>query len=361
MSQTESRAMTSEEHNAVLLADPHVRKSSTANPNFLKQYYSESRLHHLSTWKAELKSKMQKMAAESGLTAKAATKRKPGSRRYIMHVDFDSFFAAVSLKKAPEYIDKPAVVAHGSGSGSEIASCNYPARAFGIKNGMWMKRALELCPDLKILPYDFPAYEEASELFYTAILEVGAVVQSVSIDEALIDVTSLILRTAASEGSGVDEGSVWREQEAADAIATALRARVKDKTGCDISIGIGGNILLAKVALRKAKPAGQYQVRPDGIMDLLGELKVESLPGVAHSIAGKLEEISVKLVKDIRQTSKERLIAVLGPKTGEKLWDYSRGVDWSEVGDQPAREVGLGRSQLGHPVCQPRPGRGLRS
>src|SRR5690242_21881913 len=43
---------------------------------------------------------------------------------------------------------------------SEIASCNYPARKYGVKNGMWMKRALELCPDLKILPYDFPARSE---------------------------------------------------------------------------------------------------------------------------------------------------------------------------------------------------------
>ena len=90
-----------------------------------------------------------------------------------MHVDFDSFFCAVSLKRAPEFVDKPAVVAHSPGSGSEIASCNYPARAFGVKNGMWMKRALELCPDLKVLPYDFPAYEEASQQFYDSILDVG--------------------------------------------------------------------------------------------------------------------------------------------------------------------------------------------
>src|SRR5690242_21825618 len=87
---------------------------------------------------------------------------------------------------------------------SEIASCNYPARKFGVKNGMWMKRALELCPELKILPYDFPAYEEASERFYDAILDIGGVVQSVSIDEALVDVTNIVLSAAGSDGTGVD-------------------------------------------------------------------------------------------------------------------------------------------------------------
>lgn len=203
----QGKAMTSEEHNALLLQDPRMKKSSTANPDFLRQYYSESRLHHLSTWKAELKSKMQKLAAEKSQQRKP-TKRKPGARRYILHVDFDSFFCAVSLKSAPNFVDKPAVVAHGTGDGSEIASCNYPARNFGVKNGMWMKRAKELCPELKVLPYDFPAYEEASRLFYECIVEVGGVVQSVSIDEALVDATSIILSDVGSDGSGIDEGSI---------------------------------------------------------------------------------------------------------------------------------------------------------
>ena len=127
------------------------------------------------------------------------------------------------------------------------------------------------------MPYDFLAYEEASRLFYECILEVGGVVQSVSIDEALIDVTSIILAAVGSEGSGIDEGSVWREQEKADQIALSLRDRIKAMTGCAVSVGIGGNILLAKVALRKAKPAGQYQIRPEEVLAFLGELKVDDL------------------------------------------------------------------------------------
>lgn len=331
--------MTSEEYNAWLLADPHIRKSSCANPNFLKQFYAESRLHHLSTWKAELKSKMQQLASERGAAPKPV-KRAPGSRRYIMHVDFDSFFCAVSLKKHPDFVNKPAVVAHGSGTGSEIASCNYAARQFGVKNGMWMKRGLELCPELKVLPYDFPAYEEASHKFYESILDMHGVVQSVSIDEALVDITSVVLQEAGSAGRGVDEGSIWREQEKVDQLASDLRAKVKEKAGCAVSVGIGGNILLAKVALRKAKPNGQRQIKPQEVLDILGTLEVTSLPGVAYSIGGKLEELGIKFVSDIRATSKERLTAVLGPKTGEKLWEYARGIDRAEVGDvQPRKSV----------------------
>jgi DNA repair protein REV1 len=331
------KQMTSEEHNAWLLSDPKIRKSSTANPEFLKQFYSESRLHHLSTWKASLKSSMQRLAAEKGLSNRK-TKSRPGSRRYIMHVDFDSFFCAVSLKRHPEYLDKPSVVAHSTGAGSEIASCNYVARKFGVKNGMWMKRALELCPDLKVLPYDFPAYEEVSRQFYEAIMGIGGIVQSVSVDEALVDATDVVLTAAESHGIGVEEGSLWREQQKVAEIALTLRNKIKEKTDCAVSIGIGANILQAKVALRKAKPAGQFHLKPEQVIDVIGDLKVEELPGVAYSIGGKLEDVGVKLVKDLRDVSKDRLISILGPKTSDKLHDYARGIDRTEVGEQPPRK-----------------------
>jgi DNA repair protein REV1 len=336
--QTKSRPLTAEEHNAVLLRDPKIRKSTVVDPNFLEQYYRESRLHHLSTWKADLKSQLQALANERSSSQTAKQKRSPGARRYVLHVDFDSFFAAVSLKKHPQYKDKPAVVAHGNGSGSEIASCNYPARKFGIKNGMWMKRAQELCPELKILPYDFPAYEETSRAFYDAILATGGLVQSVSIDEALIDVSNTCVAFGGSDGKGMSEGSIYREQAKADELALSLREEVKIKTDCNVSVGIGSNILLAKVALRKAKPAGQYQIKPEEVLDFIGQLQVQDLPGVAWSIGGKLEEIGIKYVKDIREVSKERLVQTLGPKTGEKLWEYSRGIDKQEVGEQVVRK-----------------------
>ncbi|EOA83271.1 deoxycytidyl transferase [Exserohilum turcicum] len=333
-----TRALTAEEHNAILLRDPNIRRSTVVDPNFLEQYYRESRLHHLSTWKADLKSQMQALAAEKTPSQRAKQKRVPGARRYILHVDFDSFFAAVSLKKFPEYKDKPAVVAHGQGSGSEIASCNYPARTFGIKNGMWMKRAQELCPDLKILPYDFPAYEQTSRTFYEIMLATGGIVQSVSIDEALIDVSNLCIAVGGSDGKKLSEGSNYREQAKAEEIALNLRDEVRSRTGCNVSVGIGNNILLAKLALRKAKPAGQYQIKPEEVLDFIGQLQVQNLPGVAGSIGGKLEDIGVKLVKDIRELTKERLIQTLGPKTGERLYEYSRGIDRQEVGEQAVRK-----------------------
>ncbi|KAJ5184013.1 DNA repair protein Rev1 [Penicillium capsulatum] len=315
-----------------------MRNTSVNNPDFLQQYYRESRLHHLSTWKAELKAQLQSAAREKTNSRIVQKKSPPGTRRYILHVDFDSFFAAVSILKHPELREKPVAIAHGPGSGSEIASCNYAARARGVKNGMWMKGALQSCPDLQVLPYDFPAYEDASRKFYSSVLSIDGVVQSVSIDEALVDITGLCVEAGGSDGRGISEGSIYREQAKADEIAQGLRDSVKDKTNCDVSVGIGGNILQAKVALRKAKPAGQFQLKPDAVLDFIGGLDVRDLPGVGYSLSAKLEDLGIKFVKDIRELTRERLISSLGPKTGLRIWDYSRGIDRKEVGAEDIRK-----------------------
>ena len=330
--------LTSEEYNAHLLSDPRMRSSSVVNPEFIQQYYRESRLHHLSTWKAELKSQLQSAAKEKSQSQTGQKKQAPGARRYILHVDFDCFFAAVSTLKHPELNGKPVGVAHGTGTGSEIASCNYIARSHGVKNGMWMKGALQACPELQVMPYDFPAYEDASRKFYSAVLAIDGIVQSVSIDEALVDISSQCLEAGGTDGRGISEGSIYREQAKADEIAQNLRDSVKATAGCVVSVGIGGSILLAKVALRKAKPAGQFQLKPDAVLDFIGNLMVQDLPGVGYSLGMKMEELGVKFVKDIRDLSREKLLSSLGPKTGAKMWDYSRGIDRTEVGNEVLRK-----------------------
>lgn len=117
-------------HNAAILANPSLRSSTAVNPDFLRSYFDQSRLHHLSAWKADLKNQIQQLTVQ-----KPSRSRKSGPR-WIMHVDFDCFFCSVSLVTRPELKEIPVCVGHGGGRSGEIASCNYPARKFGIHNGM---------------------------------------------------------------------------------------------------------------------------------------------------------------------------------------------------------------------------------
>jgi DNA repair protein REV1 len=67
----------------------------------------------------------------------------------------------------PELKERPVAVSHGNAATthgySEISSCNYPARKYNVKNGMFLSEALKLCPDLVLLPYDFDLYRTLSE------------------------------------------------------------------------------------------------------------------------------------------------------------------------------------------------------
>ena len=162
-----------------LMQNPEWRDAHTAvaGKKFIEGYYQNSRLHHLSTWKAELRllvgqaqenvesgefvfsSKDEALATVAGdrLSMRGAeiTKewsKSPGkdkgkgkatsTQKTIMHCDFDCFFVSAGLVDRPELRGKPAVVCHSQGVGegaastSEIASCSYEARAKGIKNGM---------------------------------------------------------------------------------------------------------------------------------------------------------------------------------------------------------------------------------
>lgn len=177
------------------MADPAWRAAHTSiAPDFIEGYYRNSRLHHLSTWKAELRNlvaEAQEKAEHGAAEASAATahqfsqsdsvskiiqenmnkkgwgtdsaedlsmkgvqlvKKNKGKGkekatdvdedRVIMHCDFDSFFVSAGLIDRPHLRGKPVVVCHSQGaqgglsSTSEIASASYEARQFGIRGGM---------------------------------------------------------------------------------------------------------------------------------------------------------------------------------------------------------------------------------
>jgi DNA repair protein REV1 len=179
-----------------------------------------------------------------------------------------------------------------------------------------MGRALELCKDLVCLPYDFPAYEKTSRDFYSILMSVDAdALQAVSVDEALLDVSSIC--------SGSPEP-----------LAQSIRDQVREKTSCDVSIGMGSNILLARLALRKAKPGGQYLLKSEDAEEYMKDLDVGDLPGVGWSLSEKLREnMTIHTVADLRTKTPGELKNKLGPKTGEKLYDAARGVDHGDVGE----------------------------
>ncbi|KAG6898612.1 hypothetical protein C0993_005696, partial [Termitomyces sp. T159_Od127] len=364
-----------------VMAKPEWRKAHTSvAPDFIEGYYKNSRLHHLSTWKAELKDLVQEAQEraetvgaaelvgrvdselieareepEGGVSMRGAELVKPHDKgkvkgkgkekavddRVIMHCDFDCFFVSAGLTSRPQLKGKPVVVCHsqgaqgGASSTSEIASASYEARAFGVRNGMSLKQARELCPGVTTIPYEFERYKKLSLKFYTILMKHADDLQAVSVDEAIIDVSSIVFQLRAKTSE--DDLAV----DPAKDFAEMIRAQVRQATGCEVSIGISYNILLARLATRRAKPAGSYHLVPEEVQEFLVPLSITDLHGFGSSAKQKAQEkLGVTTLGDLMDKSKAVLCDALGKLTGETLYNALRGVDEKKLeSDKPRKSV----------------------
>ncbi|KAM7543286.1 hypothetical protein Aperf_G00000009228 [Anoplocephala perfoliata] len=263
----------------------------TTSDEYIHQYYSHSRLHHLSKWAADLRdlvrSLRQKNEEEEGekkggvaldeadplrtevqrvqSTSKSSTEMilkpvgapsssAPTTPRILMHIDMDCFFVSVCLRSRPAFVGLPVAVTHSKGkkaesSMSEVASCSYEARKFGVKNGMLLGKARALCPDLKTVPYEFDAFYRAAEDLYRTVAKFCLQIEALSCDEMYVDVTDLL------EVRSTSEGDIHLTNPFI--LGSALRRQVKEITQCSATCGFGTNRLLARLATKRAKPNGQ--------------------------------------------------------------------------------------------------------
>lgn len=228
--------------------------------------------------------------------------------RKIIHVDMDAFFAAVEQRDHPELRGHPVVVGGDPASRGVVATCSYEARRFGIHSAMTAARARSLCPQAIFLRPRMEAYREASRQVMGILRCYTPLVEPLSLDEAFLDVT------AATDG-------VLAVQ-----IAREIRARIERETGLTASAGVSYNKLLAKLASDWRKPNGLFVVPPERGLAFLAPLPVGKLHGVGPATVKKLSSMGIHTVLDLRNVSREALIAQFG-KAGLWFYEAARGID----------------------------------
>jgi len=299
--------------------------------DLISEFYTHSRLHHLSLWSTELKEFTARMRTQ--ITPKLVklsaqqTPRKDNSNIFV-HIDLDCFFVSVGLRDRPQLLGKPVAVSHFKGTAnatddpkeadkrlptesmSDIASCNYEARDRGVHNGMSVGKGLQQCPDLVIIPYEFEKYQSVSHAFYKTLLSFLPEIEAVSCDEAYLELTDYV--TCASEACEIVE---------------EVRKEIYDKTKCHASAGIAHNMLLARLSTRVAKPCGQFCLLDADIVEFLGNQLVSNLPGVGYSTASKLNSLGITNCQQLSQVPISRLHTEFGKKVGTTLYNFAQGID----------------------------------
>jgi DNA polymerase-4 len=234
-------------------------------------------------------------------------------RRVIIHVDMDAFYASIEQRDNPSLAGKPVIVGGAGGERGMVSAASYEARKFGVHSAMPLKTAHRLCPDGVFLPVDMEKYAAASAKMHSILSSYTPLVEPISLDEAYLDVT-------ASE----------RLHGGAERIGREIKERVRNELDLTASVGIAPNKFLAKIASDLQKPDGFVVVQPGEEMDFLRDLPVSRIPGVGKVTARRMNELGIETVGKLSRMSRTDLRQLFG-KSGERLYELSRGIDESEV------------------------------
>jgi DNA polymerase-4 len=243
--------------------------------------------------------------------------------RQILHLDMDAFFAAVEQHDDPSLCGKPVLVGGRSRRGV-VAAASYEAREYGIHSAMPMVEALRRCPHAIVVSSGRGRYAEVSEQVFEVFRRYTPLVESLSIDEAFLDVTG----SRSLFGDGV-------------AIARRIRAEVRQEIGLTVSAGVAPSKFVAKIASDLDKPDGMVVVPPDGVRAFLDPLPIERMWGVGPVAARRLHFAGFDTLGDLSRADPDELERMLG-SWGRFVHHLAQGKDDRDV------HPGHAAKSLGH-------------
>ncbi|WP_060983360.1 DNA polymerase IV [Vibrio splendidus] len=247
--------------------------------------------------------------------------------RKIIHVDMDCFYAAVEMRDNPAYRNRPLAVGGHEKQRGVLSTCNYEARKFGVRSAMPTGKALQLCPNLLVVPGRMSVYVEISKKIREIFSRYTSIIEPLSLDEAFLDVTD----------SKQCHGS-------ATLIAESIRRDIWNELNLTASAGIAPIKFLAKVASDLNKPNGQFVIPPQDVQSVIDELPLEKIPGVGKVSIEKLHQAGFFTCKDIKESDYRDLLLKFG-RQGASLWKRSHGIDEREVIiERERKSVGVERT-----------------
>src|SRR4029077_11571466 len=111
--------------------------------------------------------------------------------RVIFHLDMDAFYASVEQRDNPTLRGRPVIVGSPPDRRGVVAASSYEARKFGVRSAMPSATAGRLCPDGVFVPPRMASYREGSKQIRPLLAETCAVVETMSIDEAYLDLSAV--------------------------------------------------------------------------------------------------------------------------------------------------------------------------
>ena len=234
--------------------------------------------------------------------------------RTILHSDCNCFYASVELLHHPELRGKPVAVGgdpearHGI-----VLTADYTAKRYGVKTGMALWQAKQICPDITFLPPRMDLYLRFSKMAQEVYAEYTDKREPYGIDESWLDVTDSV----SVKGDGYH-------------IAEEISNRMKKELGITVSVGVSFNKIFAKLGSDYKKPDAITTMYKDEFMRKAWQLPVSDLLYVGRATDKKLQSMGIKTIGALAKTDEDLLVRKFG-KVGSILWAFANGYDDSPV------------------------------
>ena len=236
------------------------------------------------------------------------------SERIILHSDMNCFYASVEMLHHPEFAGMPLAVGgdpdarHGI-----ILTANYIAKRKGVKTGMALWQAKQVCPKIVLVPPRMDLYLRFSKMAREIYSEYTDKIEPYGIDEAWLDVSD----------SGNLKGNGMK-------IAGEISHRIKYELGVTVSIGISWNKIYAKLGSDYKKPDAITELNHENYKDMIWQLPASDLLYVGRQTNKKLQKLGIRTIGQLAEADEKLLESHFG-KIGNVLWSFANGWDEDPV------------------------------
>lgn len=234
--------------------------------------------------------------------------------RTILHSDINCCYAAIEHLHHPELAGKPLAVGGDPESRHGIVlTADYIAQKYGVKTGMALWQAKQVCPDITFISPRMDLYLRFSRMAHEIYSEYTDLQEPYGIDESWLDVSA----SSSIKGDGYK-------------IAEEISNRMKSELGITVSIGVSFDKIYAKLGSDYKKPDAITTMYKDEFRQKAWKLPASDLLYVGRSTNQKLLKIGIKTIGDLARMDEHILVNHLG-KMGSVLWAFANGYDESPV------------------------------
>lgn len=249
--------------------------------------------------------------------------------RTILHSDMNNCYASIELLYRPELRGKPLAVGgdpearHGI-----VLAKDQMAKKAGVKTGMALWQARQVCPDIVFVPPRMDLYLKFSRLAHEIYGEYTDKQEAFGIDESWLDITE----SCSLKGDGMT-------------MANQISSRIKKELGITVSIGVSWNKIFAKLGSDYKKPDAITEISKDNYKEIVWPLKAEELLYVGRATKRKLNQYGIRTIGELATADRKFLHRTLG-KMGVVLSVFANGDDQTPVSyeDEHAPIKSIGNS-----------------